>query len=123
MVYNKFMKKLIFLVPFIFLTSCKTPCSDTSSLATKTSDFVIAKWQCKNESAVRHDITKWMASKNLCVDENQRGLVSGIVCPFVAGVIRKTLASKVPKEWECQEDLIGKDAAIAFSAICGLIPY
>jgi len=112
---------LLFIVCMaVSFTGCKK-CSDPTGVAMKTSDYIAVKWNCKRPDLVQRDVLSWMGKKSLC--EVETGLISGIVCPIVASGIRKYAASKVPAEWECQEDLIGKDAASAFSLICGMIPY
>ena len=114
------------LLPLVFLglTACKK-CDDPTGIAIKISDKVTDSWQCKNAKLVEADIQKWLASKGMCepVGPQKTGMVAMVACPIVAEVLRRAVASKVPKAWECDESLIGVNAAMGFSTICNLIPF
>lgn len=120
------MKKLLVVCVLLGMTACKTPCSDSSSVATKVSNYVSTNWECNRPDLVQKDISAWMADKNWCkADDNgirPAGPLAMLVCPFVANYLRNVLADKVPASWECNKEKVGAKAALAFSAVCNLIP-
>ena len=122
------MKKVALLF-VLLIASCKTPCDDPGSFPSKTADFLVSHWQCKNSVKVHADVMNWMAERNWCEKapqgEGKQGMVGGLVCSFIIDRIRSHYASKVNSElnWECNEDLIGKDLAMALSGLCSLIPF
>lgn len=116
-----------FLLSMVLFTSCKKmPCDDPSSLPSKTSAYLINKWECKNTAKVKSDIERWMAERNWCEEsQGKEGILSSLICTFIANKVRGMAVQKINNElkWNCNPDLIGKDAATAFTAICSAIPY
>lgn len=118
------MKHAILILMLLMVSSCKKPCDDPASLPSLVSKSVIKEWDCKNEVAVRRDITKWMAERNFCEESHgKQGVFADLVCPFIAEKLRQAFASRVPAEWQCDPALIGQNGAAALTAVCEMIPY
>ena len=119
---------VIFPLLLLGVTGCKsTPCDDPASLPSKTASYITAKWECRNSVKVRKDISNWMAEREWCTSEKERkeGFILTLVCTFIGNRLQQVGVDRINNElrWDCNPDLIGKDAKAAFIAICSSLPF
>lgn len=117
------MKMLLSLLVLVSLFGCKiVSCPTADRIANAAAMKISAVAACKNQEAIREDLTKFLGGET-CNKPAPTGPLAMFACPILARLVTNAAWKAVPERWECE----GGNAKLAIQSAltvgCNLIPF
>lgn len=120
------MKIFLAILSSVFLSSCNTPCNTPTSVASLITGAIVSAGGCSLEGAqaVSADVSKAVASLNLCTPARVAGPLSSVVCTPALNALGSLAGAALDAKYPgCNFSKVVMAPEAALVALCNQLPF